>query len=472
MDKKSVRTMTRAFGLMVVALAMTRRAVAADRAADAPHSLVEAAAGILDELQATKAFVQGHRSDVLVAECAVLRYGHRPTEALAAARAIREPFCASLALGGIAAQQLDNDPSQANALFLEAQERALKIDRWSGPDATSLPYLFELIPLFKPTVAKTMVDASRENLRRWEADEYRKSHAMAALSRAMIAVNPSGVDGLLREASTSAQSNHYFKSIRLLGLFAVRMRKEWAGKEAERFYAAGRDWPPPWETIDEYFPLVVVLQGDALADLPKALNRIERLPEEQQDRAHLDLAIALHEAGRTDEAILLLDKVVARTKANATQIRWVRDASRGLRAQWTAKKVHAVPPEEIDRFLDQPEPSALEAMRDHVRPVVLFRNDEQAAAFAERALPLAQGMKERGYPHHGSPRSVLLGALAQIAAMQGDWDKTKKIADGIVIPELQAFYLMEAYAASRPLPDALREWPIYFYTRTEVRIGN
>jgi hypothetical protein len=56
--------------------------------------------------------------------------------------------------------------------------------------------------------------------------------------------------------------------------------------------------------------------------------------------------------------------------------------------------------------------------------------------------------------------------------MQGDWDKTKKIADGIVIPELQAFYLMEAYAASRPLPDVLREWPIYFYTRTEVRIGN
>ena len=38
--------------------------------------------------------------------------------------------------------------------------------------------------------------------------------------------------------------------------------------------------------------------------------------------------------------------------------------------------------------------------------------------------------------------------------------------------QARAFYLMEAYRGSRPLPNALREWPIYFHTRTEIRIGN
>ena len=69
-----------------------------------------------------------------------------------------------------------------------------------GPDATSLPYLFQLIPLFKPAQAKPLLAASRENLRQWKADDVGKSHAMAALSRAMIVVNPSGVADLLLEA--------------------------------------------------------------------------------------------------------------------------------------------------------------------------------------------------------------------------------------------------------------------------------
>ena len=49
-------------------------------------------------------------------------------------------------------------------------------------------------------------------------------------------------------------------------------------------------------------------------------------------------------------------------------------------------------------------------------------------------------------------------------------EEADKIAGEIAIPELRAFYLLEAYAASQPLPAVLRGWPIYFYTRTEIRI--
>jgi hypothetical protein len=80
-------------------------------------------------------------------------------------------------------------------------------------------------------------------------------------------------------------------------------------------------------------------------------------------------------------------------------------------------------------------------------------------------------MKEEfGFPHHGSPRSVMLGMLARISAMQQDLERAEEIAREITIPELQAFYLMEACEASRPLPGVLRGWPIYFYTRSEIRI--
>ena len=60
--------------------------------------------------------------------------------------------------------------------------------------------------------------------------------------------------------------------------------------------------------------------------------------------------------------------------------------------------------------------------------------------------------------------------LARISAMHGDLNQADKIAGEIAISELKAFYLMEAYAASRPLPEVLRGWPIYFYTQTEIRI--
>lgn len=147
----------------------------------------------------------------------------------------------------------------------------------------------------------------------------------------------------------------------------------------------------------------------------------------------------------------------------------VPDVVRRFRTQWKAKEGCTVSAEEIAGFLEHPESSVLQAMVQQTRPIA-FQGREQAAAFVAAALPLVPKMGELGYPHHGSPRSVLLGMLARIRAMQGDLEEADKIAGEIAILELRAFYLMEAYAASRPLPAVLRRWPIYFYTRTEIRI--
>lgn len=419
---------------------------------------------MLDDLRKAKT-LQGYRSDSLTVQWAILRYRDQPEEALAVARVIKEPFYASLALGGISVLRLENDPDKAKDLFLEAQERALQIDHWTGSDATSLAYLFEVIPLFDSARAKSLLTASRKNLQRWTDDEHRKSRAMAALSRATIAVDPSGVDDLLQEVSTSPQSNHYFESVQLLGRFLARSRKQWAAKETDQFYQSRDRWPFSFK------PLSAVLLEDAIADLAKARARIEGLPDNQQDQARLAVAQALQEASRTDEALTLLDEVDARTKAKVTQASWVRDLARKFRTLWTAEKVRAVSAEEVDRFLRQPELSGLRGMVNPTR-LVVFRDGEQVGALVAAALPLVRRMKEEsGFPHHGSPRSVLLGMLARIRAMQQDLERAEAIAGEITIPKLQAFYLMEACEVSRPLPGVLRGWPIYFYPRTEIRIG-
>jgi hypothetical protein len=450
--------------LLSVALAMSSHAFAANSADDASGQILDKAARILEHLRRTRSF-QHYLAESLMVECAVLRYRDHPKDALAAARAIKEPFYTSLALGGIAAQQLESDPAQAKELFLEAQERAIEIDHWTGSDATSLGYLFDLIPLFEPAQTKALLAISRKNLQRWNASAGQKSHPMAALSRAMISVNPSGVDELLQEVSNSEQSNHYHESIELLGRFVAQTRRKWAAKEAKQFYESGDDWP------FAFCPLSAVLLEDALLDLPRARKRIRMLPDGPQDKAWVAVAQALEKVGRMEEALDLLDEVDARSKANVRQARWIRDAVRKFRTLWTTEKLGPVSAKEIDQLMEMPDSSTLNAMVYQKRPIV-FRNEEQAAAFVAAALPPVRKMKELGYPHHGSPRSVLLGALARIMAMQKDLEQAENIAREIAIPELRAFYLMEAYVAIRPLPELLRGWPIYYYIRAEIRIGS
>jgi hypothetical protein len=313
-------TTSATFGALCVALTMGSQAAAGDTANAQSRQTLDKATRILGDLQGTRA-LQHYLSESLLVECAVLRYRDHPKETLVATRVIKEPFYASLALRGISALRLENDPDEAKNLLLEAQDRALKIDHWTGSDATSLA-----------------------------------------------------------------------------------------------------------------------------------------------------VAQALQEASRTEDALALLDEVDARVTAKVTQASRVRDLSRRFRTLWTAEEVRAVSAEAIDRFLKQPELSELIAMVYHNRPIV-FRDGKQAASFVAATWPLAGNVKEFGYPHHGSPRSVLLGMLAKIRAVQGDLGQAEKVVEEIAVPELKAFYLMEACEVSRPLPGVLRGWPIYFYTRTEIQIG-
>lgn len=428
--------------------------------------LFNEAVGLLKVLQEKKEFLEQYRSQSLLAECAALRYRNQPKEALEQARGLTEPFYSSLALGAIAAQLLPDNPIEAQKLLMEAQSQALTIDHWTGSDATSLGYLFQLIQMFKQKQAREILGASRGNLNSRRSNPTTKQHAMLVLSQATLAVDPSQAASLLEEACKATQYYHYYESVQLLGRYEARTRKGWATKELEAFYRSGRDWPASYEVIS------AVLLEDALADLPKASERIKTLPEGKQDAARVSIAQALKVAGRKEEASAVLEVLESRMKADAMQAQWVRDYATSARARWAAEEevVRAVSAEDIVRFLAKPTAEALRTVAYRNRPMA-FQDAKQASAFVTAALPLAREIWDMGYPHHGSPRSVLLGTLARIKAIQGEPEQAKKIADEITIPELKAFYLLQAYEACHPLPDVVRAWPLHFYPRPEIRIG-
>jgi len=423
------------------------------------YQLLDEAVDILEGLQEKKEFIQSYRSESLLAECAALRYRYQPNEALEQARGLKEPFYSSLAFGAIAAQLLADDPIEAQKLLMKAQTQAVTIDHWTGSDATSLGYLFQLIQMFKPKQAQEILAASRRNLNLPKSYPTTKQHAMLILSQATLAVDPSQATSLLKDA---CKSHHYYESVQLLGRYKARNRKDWAAKELEAFYKSRRDWPSAHELI------IAVLLENALADLPKAIERINTLPERQQDAARASIAEALKEAGRKKEAMAVLEVLESRAKA----AEWVYDYVRNARARWAAEEDATRPmsAEDIERFLAKPTMEALRRIADGGRPMA-FQDAKQASAFVTEALPLAREIREWGYPHHGSPRSVMLGMLTRIKAAQGEPEQAKKIADEITIPELKAFYLLQAYEAFQPLPNVVQTWPLYFYTRPEIRIG-
>ena len=241
--------------------------LAASRGASAeiPASpILDEAHRLLLDLRKNDAFIKSYRRDALIARCTILRYRTQPPAALDEARAIEEPFDASLALAAIAAQNLKDDPNAAERLYLEALGRAAKITHWTGTDATSFPYIFQLIPQFPADRSRALLAASRDILKIGEGDRQIKSKSVHALAKITLEVDPSLAESLL----DSTRSNQYSRATRLLGRTLAAKDKADVAKKAADFYASGKDWPSP-ET-----PLGAALAADALSDLPAALQRI------------------------------------------------------------------------------------------------------------------------------------------------------------------------------------------------------
>ena len=304
--------------------------------------------------------------DALLAYSAALRFRDHPADALAAGRAIKEPFYASLAIGAMAARQLAGVPDNAAKLLLEAQGRAMAINHWSGSDATSMGYLFQVVPLFEQPLAERVLDASHANLRKWATDGQTSQHPMLMLSRATMAVKPGGVASLLDEitANRSFRSHHY-DSVGLLSEFRFQNEKKWAAGQVDAFYKSGQDWPwPACETT-----LGGLLLADAMHDLPRALKRIATLPEGQQDIGRCAVMDALRGHGRAKEAQGVLELIEARAKAGAKQPDWISRTLPDVRPRWAAenKTPPSVRPADIDRFLADPTAGFAPSNRGHAR---------------------------------------------------------------------------------------------------------
>ncbi|MBI4711183.1 MAG: hypothetical protein HY767_01805, partial [Candidatus Omnitrophica bacterium] len=173
---------------------------------------LEKAHDMLIDKEVRAKFTMPDKAGMLDAECAILRFDRHPKESLEEARNLTEPFFSSLAIGGIAAKTLDM--SQSEKLYIEALNRALKIDHWTGSDASSLGYLFQMIPQYKPKQADRLLEISWNILDSWKESDNQKSHAMRVLSMKVIEIEPESAKEIL--LNKALKGDYYEDSIELL----------------------------------------------------------------------------------------------------------------------------------------------------------------------------------------------------------------------------------------------------------------
>lgn len=453
-----------AAGLLV---ALTGGVDAADPGREPAGRMLEEAHHILADLQKRNAFTQPYRCESLLTQCAILRYRSHPDEALAEARGLSEPFFASLAIGGMASQQIERDAKTAEELLMEAQRRALAIDHWMGSDATSLGYLFQVVPLFERKQAAAALAASRVNLKAWEGDAFVKSRAMLELSRVALVVDPSLAGQLLQDARRNPQSNHYYESIKLLSRTEASRQPQRTTEQVAAFYRSGRDLPA------EDDPIVSALVADAMRDVPAACERIKTLKEDQQNRLLYELTDALAEDGRKEEAMRLLEQLEARAKGNATEVTWLHGGIAHLQERLRARQPQAVSVAEIDGFLGKPSAELLREITREDRPLT-FRDARQAKDFVAAARPLApqvQPLLGAEALYWDMQRLAAMGVLTRVCAILGDVDAALQIAGQVDTPELRAMYLLQAEEDLHPLPEVMRGWPIHYMPAQDIRIG-
>jgi hypothetical protein len=443
--------------------------VAVAETPDPAAALLKDATDTITDLQQKKTFFNTYRAEALLAQRAAVEYGADPRLALWYAREIKEPFYASLAVGACAVQAVKADPAAARDLLLGAQERALSIEHSTGSDATSLDYLFQTIPTFPRDDAQKLLQTSRRNLGAWIGDSGSKRKPALELTRQTLAIDPDGIDALLQVLSSTDQATHLSESFRLLAGHLYTHRHAWALEQVNAFYASKKSFL----AADPL--LAALLLEDAVSDPPRALANIEKMDPSDQDMALVRVADALHGAGKIEQALEIVKRLEQRAAAQGAAGEQTSRLVNGFVEGWAREKVAAagtiVPAmdaQAIDTFIETPSADAWRLQ--WVGKALTFRDAAQTQKFVDAALPLARQVHDMGYPHHGSPRSQSLGTLACAAALAGDLERAKAIADEIDIPELRALYLLAAYETVHPLPDVVRGWPIFFFPQPRVQI--
>ena len=409
----------------------------------------------------TDKFIAKDKFDILLAKLAILESQSDLQTALARARSIKNPFYSSLALGGIAATEISSDTSLATNHFREALAQAANVTHWNGTYAASFGFLFQILPSYPKTEAPLLLAASQKALDAWRGSVVQKAASLLALSKATASIAPDKAERLLLEVAL--KSNHYWDSTEYLGTFIAQRSLEETLKLAEQHYQARKDWPN-----GQYFLRAVLIEL-AKTDFARAFQGVKGMRELDQEIAAVKLAQALLAANRKQEA----QEVVDHISALNSEFRWTKDALTTLRGQLEqdgpiSSRASTPTRELIDDFLLNADATKLQTLAE-LSPVT-FANQKQAREFIWKALPLAEAVRDMGYPHHGSPRSTALGLLVICSTVAGETDQAMEIAEKISIPELRVSYLLDAYEQVNPMPAIVSKWPIQAWQRTNISI--
>lgn len=407
-------------------------------------------------------FIVKYQAEALLSKLSILESQSDIRMALERARSIESPFYSSLALGGIAATELPSDRKASVKHYKEALKRAGEITHWTGTHATSLEFLFQLLPAYPEKEARDLLNASKATLDEWgEGYNDQKGEALFELSKAITAITPDKAESFLLEVALKNRNS--WRSIEYLATFIARQSIERALTLSEEHYRAKIDWPK-----DRTFRYAVLIEL-AKTDFPRAFEGIKAMRELDNEISAVRLAEVLLAGNRKKEAkqvleyIDSLDLVLDGTKTCLTRLR-----SRLEQRETTVSQVTAVTPGLIDNFLKDPYTTGWRFLTEGQQ--LVFRDSSQVREFVSKTFPLIEPTPDYLYPHHGSPRSTALGFLVICSASIGEIARALEIAKSIDIPELRISYLLDAYEDANPLPSIVTAWPIHFLRQRAITI--
>jgi hypothetical protein len=406
-------------------------------------------------------FILQHKKDVLLAKLSIIECKIDMDRAVGRAIAIENPFYSSLAMGGIAATEITSNLTSSIHHYNQALEHALKVTHWTDSHPTSLCFLFQILTDYPSQQDKVLLSSSKEILKQWNAREVQKGSSFLALSKATTLISPLEAEKLLFD--NALKSNHYWESIEYLATFLTQQLPEKTLKQAQDHYVARKDWPN-----DRYF-LQAVLIEIAKADFSRGFGEIKKMRDLDKDIALVHLAETMLKLNRKEEAQKVVDFIISlNSEFNFTQTSLERLQRKLNKESESIVNTTIITDQIIDDFLQNGNTQKLRSFTK--KDSLIFRDKKQIDTFIQKSLPLAESIRDLGYPFHGSPRSETLGILMICSAVVGRPNQVLEISKKINIPEIRVSYLIDAYEHIYPLQSVVSKWPIHFTKQIKVQI--
>jgi len=408
-----------------------------------------------------KKFISKQGTDALIAKLSILESQSDLEAALKRARAIKNPFYRSLALGGIASGEIPVDPQTSAKHFREALAQAKEIKEYTGTHATSLRYLFELPPFYPQKEAHALLNDAMNAFATWDGSDVQKNKSLLSLAQATTAISPKDAKALLYDVAL--KSNHYWASNEYLATYMAQQDMEKALKLSNTHYTEHKDWPN-----DGYFRRAVLIELSK-TDFPRAFEGIKKMQNLDQEIAAIKLAEFLLGESRKKEAEQVIHHIDSlKSDFNFTQSSLKKLYQSLEQGGLDTPDSNEFKPKDIDVFLKNPSAQNLQFFS--LAEKIQFRDEVQIRAFISSSLPHLDELHDQGYPHHGSPSSMALGLLVVSSALIQDIPGAIELSKRIKIPELRAKFLLDAYEVANPMTEVVSNWPIHFWLHTHVQI--